>query len=172
VDLCWRARLAGWEARVVPAVTVVHVQNATTDRIFTVDEFRYLTFRNRLRTVLANAPPARMLSMVPLFLALSLAAAVGQALVGRWRSALAIASAISWPLRHPGEVRAHRRFARSHRRREDREVLRPELEVSLLSPLLWRHSRALPTRRPRQRPSITSSSGSTRLSEGCACWPT
>ena len=32
VDLCWRARRAGWEVAFEPAATVVHVQGVSTDR--------------------------------------------------------------------------------------------------------------------------------------------
>jgi GT2 family glycosyltransferase len=53
VDLGWRARLGGWQARFVADAVVRHVRNASTsrlDRAFLVK----LTRTNRIRTLLKN----------------------------------------------------------------------------------------------------------------------
>lgn len=133
MDLCWRARLAGWEVRVVPSVRVTHAQNVTTRRIFAIHEFRHLTFRNRLRTILANGSVLTMARMLPLYVVLSLVTALTLLMSGRARSAMAIVLALLWPLPHRAELAAQRRGVRAIRKLRDGQVLRPDLAAPLLT---------------------------------------
>jgi GT2 family glycosyltransferase len=130
VDLCWRARLAGWEIRVIPGIRVQHEMNATTKRIFAAHEVRYMNFRNRLRTIGANASASTLIRVLPIHILACLATAVVLAVSGRFKSAYAVLRAVVWPLTHGPEIRAQRRGARAFRKREDREVLRDDLVVS------------------------------------------
>lgn len=138
VDLCWRARLAGWEVRVVPRVRVVHHKHATTRRILEPHEARYLTFRNRLRTILADAGPWTLAKMLPLHLAGCLVTAVVLLASGRGRSALSVLRALAWPVRRPAEMARQRREAQRWRTRPDLELLRPDLVAPFFSRDGWR----------------------------------
>jgi GT2 family glycosyltransferase len=64
VDLGWRARLAGWEARYVPEAIVHHRFHASSGR-----RGRHFValhcYRNRLRTLLKNGSWARVVRTVP-----------------------------------------------------------------------------------------------------------
>lgn len=138
VDLCWRARLAGWEVKVVPSVRVVHEKNVTSRRIFSAHEFRYMTLRNRWRTILANASFLTLVRMAPLYILGCLLASVALLVSGRWASAGAVVRAILWPCAHAGDVLAQRRDVSRIRKCGDREVLRRELKATLLSREGWR----------------------------------
>jgi GT2 family glycosyltransferase len=55
MDWCWRARLMGLRVVYEPAVTVRHVRGATSGGEWS-ERVRYLSERNRLLTLLRNAP--------------------------------------------------------------------------------------------------------------------
>lgn len=137
VDLCWRARLAGYEVRIVPRVVVEHAKSATTRRIFAPHEIRYLTFRNRFRTILANASLRLLLVTVPLYVLVCVAVTLALVTSGRPRSALGVLRALGWPVRHRREVREDRRRSRSQRRVADRSVIRRDLRTSFVSRSAW-----------------------------------
>jgi GT2 family glycosyltransferase len=68
VDVCWRARLAGWRVRFVPEATVVH------DYAFEKGAGKwYWLERNRAWTVLSNYGAGTLLLLAPLLLATELA---------------------------------------------------------------------------------------------------
>jgi GT2 family glycosyltransferase len=138
-DLCWRARMSGWEVRVVPAVRVAHGRGVTTRRIFAPADIYYLGYRNRLRSLLANPSAPTLLYVVPLQLASCLLIAAGFLVAGRPGPAWSVLRALAWPLTHAGEVRRARRRAQSIRTRGDRDVLRRDLLV----PLSPRRAKAL-----------------------------
>jgi len=131
VDLSWRARLAGWDVIVVPSVRVQHEMNRTTKRILAPHQVRYLNFRNRLRTLVANGAPSTLLRVLPLHLLACFGSAIALTLSGRFSSAYAVFRATLWPLGHPSAVIAQRRAANRLRIRLDREVLTPGLVGSL-----------------------------------------
>jgi GT2 family glycosyltransferase/SAM-dependent methyltransferase len=66
VDLCFRARLAGWTGRYVPEARVRHHVSATTGR--TPGMKRYLSIRNSWYLVLKNVPGPVLRRRLPLFL--------------------------------------------------------------------------------------------------------
>jgi GT2 family glycosyltransferase len=57
LDLGWRARLAGWDARFVPDSTVRHKWHGSTDR-HGASWLAVLSGINRLRTLIKNASPS------------------------------------------------------------------------------------------------------------------
>ena len=140
-DFCWRVRLASWEVRVVPDAHVEHIGGVTTSRLLSPDEVRYLAFRNRIRTILACASAGSLARILPRHLLGSLAFAAVFAATGRLRSVSAILSALFWPLRHAGAVRAQRRRTQSVRRVDDRSVLRNDLITEVRPAIVWRHLR-------------------------------
>ena len=140
-DLCWRARLAGWHVRVVTGAEVVHHGSLTTARVFPPHAVRYLGFRNRIRTICANASAPTLARIVPLHLLACLAFVVLYVVTGRPRSALAVLQAVWWTLGHLDVIGEQRRRAQAMRRRSDREVLGAELRGSFRPRTIWRHLR-------------------------------
>ena len=140
-DLCWRARMAGWEVRVVPESTVVHLGGVTTSRILTPAEARYLSFRNRLRTIVANASAASLCRILPLHLLGCLGFLALFVVTGRLRSVASIVAAVAWPFRNPALMRSQRASSQRGRTLADRDVLRLELVAPLRPRIIFRHLR-------------------------------
>jgi GT2 family glycosyltransferase len=130
-DLCWRARLAGWEVRVVPGVTVAHGRGVTTRRIFAPSDIYYFGYRNRLRSLLANLGPATLVFVLPLQIASCMLIAAGFLVAGRFGPSWAVIRALAWPVTNAGEVRRARRGVQASRTRPDRDVLRRDLRIPL-----------------------------------------
>lgn len=130
-DLCWRLRLAGGDIALVPDVTVFHDTGGTTRRFFEPSEIDFLSFRNRLWSILANCEPATLALVLPLHVLACLATAAVFLLRRNPASAAAIARAVAWPALHPGSVRSGRRQVRALRTRRDREVFCPEVRAPM-----------------------------------------
>ncbi|MBI2389860.1 MAG: glycosyltransferase family 2 protein [Deltaproteobacteria bacterium] len=64
LDLGWRARLAGWSARLVPGSMVLHKYHASAVR-HGQHWMLILSHRNRLRTLIKNASPSFLLRTMP-----------------------------------------------------------------------------------------------------------
>jgi GT2 family glycosyltransferase len=123
-DLCWRARVAGWEisfSRRLPSIR--HVGGLTSRRLGS--SFReFQSYKNRLRSILKNAGGVTLAVMLPLHTACCLAAAVAATLMGRPRGAVNIVRALLWNVRVlPDTLRERRRITRL-RHRPDRDALR------------------------------------------------
>jgi GT2 family glycosyltransferase len=140
-DLCWRARMAGFEVRLVTTARVEHIGGQTTARILSAEDIRYLSFRNRFRTILANGSPATVAIMAPLHVAACLGFVLAYALTGRLASAASVLRALSWAVGNNDVWRRQRREAQAERRVPDSEVLRRELRGNFTPPVLWRHVR-------------------------------
>lgn len=130
-DLCWRIRLAGGDVAVVPHVTVFHDRGATTRRFFAPAEIDFLSFRNRLWSILANAAPRTLVLVLPLHVLACLATAAAFVLRGRPASATAIVRALVWPVFHVRTWTSTRRRVQALRARPDRDVLAAEVRVPM-----------------------------------------
>ncbi|HSJ98142.1 MAG TPA: glycosyltransferase family 2 protein, partial [Myxococcota bacterium] len=64
VDLGWRARLAGWQAQLVPGARVLHAEHASAVRM-PAGFLARQTRRNRVRVLLKNASPRFLLRAAP-----------------------------------------------------------------------------------------------------------
>jgi len=130
-DLCWRARLRGYEVALAPSVVVLHIGGQTTSRILEPHQIYHLSFRNRLRSLICN--PSR-LSMIRILIG-HLPACAATALVflarGRIRVAFAILQALVWPVLNTGSIRTQRRKVQGSRKVGDAEVFRTDLRVPL-----------------------------------------
>jgi N-acetylglucosaminyl-diphospho-decaprenol L-rhamnosyltransferase len=110
VDLCWRARLAGWRVRFVPEAAVLH------DYAFEKGNGKWFWLeRNRGWTVLSNYGAATLLLLAPLLLATELAI-FALALRGGWareklRAWWALARGLPALLRWRRRVQALRRVS-------------------------------------------------------------
>jgi GT2 family glycosyltransferase len=145
IDLCWRVRLAGWEVRVVPSTQVTHEMNVTARRVLDPNVVRYINFRNRIRTLLANASPRMLTLMVPLHVSLCLSTFLVLLVSMRIRSAWAVLRALVWPLMHRKEMREQRVSARALRKRSDADVvghLRARRSIAQSLELLRRHRKS------------------------------
>ena len=140
-DLCWRVRMAGWDVRVVTNATVTHLGSETTGAIFEPHAVRYLAFRNRIRTNLANAAPSSLWRIVPMHLLACIGFVVLYVVTGRLRSAGAVLSAMVWPVGNRDVIAVQRRQVQSTRRREDSDVFRRDLVGSFGPRTIWTHLR-------------------------------
>jgi N-acetylglucosaminyl-diphospho-decaprenol L-rhamnosyltransferase len=140
-DLCWRARIAGYEVRVVPSARIEHIGSATTGRVFEPHAVRYLSFRNRIRTNLANPAPAALWRIVPLHLAACIAFVVFYLLTGRPRSSGSVLQAMWWTVGNRDVWREQRRRVQALRTRPDRDVFRRELVGGFGPRVVLRHLR-------------------------------
>ncbi|MFP5372218.1 MAG: glycosyltransferase family 2 protein, partial [Actinomycetes bacterium] len=130
-DLCWRLRLAGGDVALVPGVTVFHDTGGTTRRFFHPADIDFLSFRNRLWSILSNCEPSTLAVVLPLHVLACLSTAAVFLVRRNTASARAIARAVVWPALHPGAVRSGRRQVRAVRTRRDREVLGPDVRAPM-----------------------------------------
>lgn len=125
VDLTWRMRLAGWDVIVSPEALAIHRKHETTRRILSPHDARFLTFRNRLWTLLVNAEGRTLWRTLPVLVSAYVVSAVVLTVSGRPRSGWAALRALAWPLLHGPEVGRRRRAVEHLRRRSDRELMGP-----------------------------------------------
>jgi hypothetical protein len=140
-DLCWRARMFGCAVRVVPAVEVTHIGSETTGHLFEPHDVRYLSFRNRIRTNLANPSRATLWRLVPQHAVACLAFVAFYLVTGRLRSAGAVLSAMWWPVGNRDVLAEQRRRTQAMRTRSDVEVFAPGLVARFGPRTIWRHLR-------------------------------
>lgn len=132
-DLCWRARMAGHKIFSDPSIAVRHIGGHTTSHIFKPQEIYYLSFRNRLRSILSNPSTLSLLAVLPLHLIGCLGTIVSFALKGRSDVAIGIAKGLLWPLTHLSEVRAQRQASQLQRRVPDSQVFSTDVSMKMTS---------------------------------------
>ena len=135
IDLCWKARTRGWEVGLAPDAEVVHAGQATTRRILKPHQAAFLSYRNRLRSVIANPEPRTLCRMLPLQVLGMAVAGLTFAGMRRWRESAGILLAMLWPLAHVREVLQQRSSVQSARQVPDELVFRPHL-VRRMTPKL------------------------------------
>jgi GT2 family glycosyltransferase len=140
-DLCWRARIAGYDVRVVTSSTITHIGSATTGRIFEPHAVRYLSFRNRIRTNLSNPASSSLWRILPLHAIACLTFVAFYLVTGRAKSSASVLQAMWWPVGNRDVWKEQRARVQASRRRSDKEVLRRDL-LSGFGPLTaYRHLR-------------------------------
>ncbi len=123
LDLCWRARLAGWAVAVEPSAVATHLAaTASGLRGLSPQRRRELGERHTLATVLACAPARRLLWTLPARAVLALLAAVGLVLLRRVGDALAVLRAWAWTAARLPQLLRRRRHIQRARARDPREV--------------------------------------------------
>lgn len=131
LDLCWRARLAGFSVRIEPSARVRHaIAMATGKRDTPFTPSRYYIRRNRLRTVFKNASALRLLSLIPQFLFLTVAEMFGFIVLRQPRQIVALARAWGWNLIHLPQTFAERSRVQKLRRISDRRLRRLTVKQS------------------------------------------
>lgn len=97
LDLCWRARVAGYSVRVEPHAKVRHaIALATGQRRSKFHQTRYYIRRNRLRAVAKSASGLRLVGLLPQFLLLFLAEMLGFIVLRQPGEILNLLRAIAW----------------------------------------------------------------------------
>lgn len=97
LDLCWRARLAGYRVAVATAAKVGHAMAlATGQRASPFKPVRYYSRRNRLRTVFKNAAGLRLLVLVPQFVLVTFAEMLAFILLRQPHEIANLARALGW----------------------------------------------------------------------------
>jgi GT2 family glycosyltransferase len=148
-DLCWRARMKGWEVGLARQASVTHHGQATTRRVLTPGTAAFLSYRNRLRSVIANPSRSRLAGLLPLHVAGLLGAAVAFSVRGRLGEASGVLRALVWPLINLSEAVEQRRSSQRARTVSDELIFRQglvkpmtlRLAIGLLSGSLQRWKR-------------------------------
>jgi GT2 family glycosyltransferase len=135
-DLCWRARVAGWNvmySRQLPPA--FHVGGATST-ILHPSQSEFHSYKNRLRSILKNASATTLFTMLPLHLAICALAAAGGALRRRPSAIVNIARAVLWNLFKAGDTVAARRRVQALRGIPDNDVFYGVMVPMRLSDLI------------------------------------
>jgi GT2 family glycosyltransferase len=130
-DLCWRARMVGSEVMICPKAVATHKGGSTTRRVFAPAEIYHLSFRNRIRTLLANPSVSSMWRISSAHFLGCLATADVFALRGRLAVAWAILRALAWPVLNLGAIKTQRAAAQRMRTSGDAAVFEPPLVFPL-----------------------------------------
>jgi GT2 family glycosyltransferase len=135
-DLCWRLWLAGWEVGFAADARVLHRLGATASGLPSAF-VQFHSFKNRIRTLLKNLGPLRLVWMLPYHLALCLLLALWYLLRGRPGVAGAIVRAFGWNALHLGATLRERRRVQGLRRVSDRALMRRIMRPTPLRTFLF-----------------------------------
>lgn len=121
LDLCWRARVAGWQVEVVPEAVGYHLGAASAGRrdLGRPGRARELAERHTVATTLKNYGATRLVGLLPLAVALGATKIVAFVALRRFTDAGAVVRAYGWNLvQLPLTLRRRRRVQRRRRARD------------------------------------------------------
>lgn len=125
LDLCWRARIAGYSVRVEPKARARHaVALAKGKRTSPFRATRYFIRRNRLRTILKNASGVRLISLIPTFVLLALAEMIAFVVLREPRDVANVARGLVWNLGNLPQTISERARVQRLRKVPDRKLSR------------------------------------------------
>lgn len=125
LDLCWRARVAGYAVRVEPLAKARHaIALARGERPSPFEPSRYFIRRNRLRAVTKSASGLRLIALIPQFLLLTLVEMLGFVVLRQPREIWSLARALGWNLVTLPQTLAERARVQRHRKVPDRKLRR------------------------------------------------
>ncbi|MDQ3914934.1 MAG: glycosyltransferase family 2 protein [Actinomycetota bacterium] len=123
LDLCWRARVAGYTVRVEPLAKARHaIALAKGERRSPFEPARYYIRRNRLRAVTKSASGIRLIALIPQFLLLTLVEMLGFVILRQPREIWSLARAVGWNLATLPQTVAERSRVQRHRKVPDRKL--------------------------------------------------
>jgi hypothetical protein len=123
LDLCWRARIAGYSVHVEPRARARHaVALATGERRSPFHASRYFIRRNRLRTVLKSASSLRLLALIPAFVLLAFAEMLAFVVLRQARDVGNVARGLMWNLGNLPQTLSERARAQKLRKVPDRKL--------------------------------------------------
>jgi GT2 family glycosyltransferase len=115
VDLCWRARVAGWRVLMTPRARVQHGPEHEDDDVRSEATERYRQDRDALATVLKNYSVPTLAWVLPLALGLTFVRLVFLVIGRRLEEAYELLQAIGWNITHLGGTLRRRRIAQRAR---------------------------------------------------------
>jgi hypothetical protein len=125
LDLCWRARLAGYTVRAEPKACGRHaIALATGQRESPFQPTRYFIRRNRLRTVFKNVSGLRLLWLAPQFVLLALAEMFGFIALRQPGEIFNLGRGLAWNFGNLPQTLAERRKVQSKRKVSDKQLER------------------------------------------------
>jgi len=131
LDLCWRARLLGYTVRLEPGAVARHViAMATAQRSTRFGPPRYFIRRNRLHTIIKNASGLRLLTLIPLFVLLTLGEMLGFLVLREPREVGNLGRALMWNLVRFPQAMNERRRVQSNRKVSDKDLSRLMVRLS------------------------------------------
>ena len=99
LDLCWRARIAGYSVRTEPAAKARHaIAMAAGHRPSPFLPTRYYVRRNRLRALIKNVSAIRLIALLPLFVLLNITEMLGFIILRQPRDVWNLIRALGWNL--------------------------------------------------------------------------
>ena len=122
VDLCWRARLAGWQVLMTPRARVQHGPPHADGNEALEHSARAEEDRVALARVLKNYGWVTLLWVVPLGIVLTLVRLLFLALARRFEEAYELLAAVGWNLAHLGSTVRRRRRVQHDRAVRDRAL--------------------------------------------------
>lgn len=129
LDLCWRARLAGYTVRTEPAACGRHaIALATGQRESPYQPTRYFIRRNRLRTVFKNVSGLRLLWLAPQFVLLALAEMFGFIALRQPGEILNLGRGLAWNFGNFPQTLSERRKVQSKRKITDKQLERHQVK--------------------------------------------
>jgi GT2 family glycosyltransferase len=141
VDLCWRARVAGWRVVMTPRARVAH-RPAHGDRPADAEGERSAHAeedRVALAATLKNYSVWSLLWAIPLGVVLTLVRLVFLALARRFEEAYELLGSIGWNVAHLGGTLRRRRRVQRHRKTSDRRLRQFTTSAGLHLPR-WFHT--------------------------------
>ena len=124
VDLCWRARIAGWRVLMTPRARVQHGPAHPDDDVAHVHSERYEQDRIALASALKIYSLVTLAWVLPLGVALTGIRLVFLALARRFEEAYEVLAAVGWNIRHLGGTWRRRRAAQRARSIHDHALRR------------------------------------------------
>ncbi|MGH2699551.1 MAG: glycosyltransferase family 2 protein [Actinomycetota bacterium] len=125
LDLCWRARLLGYTVRLEPAARARHaISMARGQRSTRFGPPRYFIRRNRLHTITKNASGLRLLTLIPLFVLLTIGEMLSFLILREPREVGNLGRALTWNLVRFPQTLGERRRVQSTRKVTDTELTR------------------------------------------------
>jgi GT2 family glycosyltransferase len=125
LDLCWRARVAGYTVRVEPLAKARHaIALARGERPSPFEPARYYIRRNRLRAVTKSASGLRLIALIPQFLLLTLVEMLGFVVLRQPGEIWSLARAVGWNLLTLPQTLTERARVQRHRKVPDRKLRR------------------------------------------------
>ncbi len=125
LDLCWRARVAGYSINVEPKAKARHAMGlATGQRPSPFQPARYFIRRNRLRTVFKNASSLRLLAIIPQFILLTFAEMIGFVILRQPREIANLGRALVWNLAQTPQALSERAKVQRNRKVRDQDLSR------------------------------------------------
>ena len=125
LDLCWRARLAGYSVRVEPLARARHaIAMATGERETKFSPARYFIRRNRFRTLLKNAAGGRLVFLLPQLILVTFVEMLGFVILRQPREILNLFRAMGWNIFTGVQTISERRRVQRSRTVPDRRLRR------------------------------------------------